>query len=81
MTPDAFPPADAVVRFMRRCVEAGVRFKATAGLHHPLRANYRLTYERAPRAASMFGYLNVFLTAAAFMSGGMSDADAVATAR
>ena len=45
VTPDAFPSAADVVRFMRRCIDAGVRFKATAGLHHPLRAEYPLTYE------------------------------------
>src|SRR6185295_13375622 len=37
VTVSAFPPAAHVVRFMRRCIDAGVRFKATAGLHHPLR--------------------------------------------
>ena len=50
---------------MRRCLEAEVPFKATAGLHHPLRADYPLSYEtNAPHV--MFGYLNLFL-AAGFM--------------
>lgn len=76
VTPDAFPPATLVVRFIRDCLRAQVRFKATAGLHHPLRAEYALTYDvNAPRGM-MFGYLNVFL-AAAFMASGLSDADAV----
>ncbi len=75
VTPDAFPSAANVVRFIRRCLDAQVRFKATAGLHHPIRAEYALTYEASPPRGMMFGYLNVFL-AAAFMRQGMSDDDA-----
>ena len=74
-TADAFPSASNVVRFIRRCLDAGVRFKATAGLHHPLRAEYPLTYEIAAPTGVMFGYLNVFV-AAALMRSGLSDADA-----
>ena len=71
----AVPPAESIVRFMRACLDAGVAFKATAGLHHPLRAVYRLTYDASGPTGLMFGYLNVFL-AAAFLAHGMSDADA-----
>jgi hypothetical protein len=74
-TVDAFPSATNVVRFIRRCIEANVRFKATAGLHHPLRAEYPLTYEVAAPKGVMFGYLNVFV-AAALMRNGLSDGDA-----
>jgi len=74
-TPDAFPSASIVVRFIRRCLEAGIRFKATAGLHHPLRAEYPLTYEVAAPRGVMFGYLNVFV-AAALMRHGLTDAEA-----
>jgi hypothetical protein len=74
-TPDAFPTAANVVRFIRRCLEARVRFKATAGLHHPLRAEYPLTYDAAAPRGEMFGYLNVFI-AAALMRNGLSDVDA-----
>jgi hypothetical protein len=63
------------VRFIRRCLEAGIRFKATAGLHHPLRAEYPLTYEVAAPRGVMFGYLNVFV-AAALMRHGLTDAEA-----
>src|SRR5262249_45167684 len=64
------------IRFMRACLNADVAFKATAGLHHPLRAEYRLTYEPAAPTGVMYGYLNVFL-AAALLADGLSDADAV----
>jgi hypothetical protein len=68
----AVPSAASVVRFMRACLDAGVAFKATAGLHHPLRAVYRLTYDDGGPTGLMFGYLNVFL-AAAFLAQGMND--------
>lgn len=77
VTPEAFPPAAQVVAFIRACIEAPVRFKATAGLHHPLTGEYRLTYAAdAPRHV-MYGYLNVFL-AAAGIAGGMPDDEAIA---
>ena len=76
VVPDAFPSAEQVARFLRGCVRAGVPFKATAGLHHPLRASYRLTYDDGAPTGLMFGYLNVFLTAG-LMANGLSDADAV----
>lgn len=64
VTPDAFPNPDHLARFIHICAAAGVPFKATAGLHHPLRAEYNLTYEpNCPRGV-MYGFLNVFLAAA-----------------
>lgn len=68
-TPDAFPRTQDLARFLEACVREGVPFKATAGLHHPLRAEYRLTYEPdAPRGV-MYGFLNVFLGAALLATG------------
>jgi hypothetical protein len=75
VTPDAFPTAEQVLRFLRACTEARVPFKATAGLHHPLRAEYRLTYADDSVRGTMFGYLNVFL-AAVLLRGGLTDEDA-----
>lgn len=55
------PPADRVAAFIHACAASDVPFKATAGLHHPVRAEQDLTYEdNAPRAV-MHGYLNVFI--------------------
>ena len=73
VTPDAFPTPDEIVRFLRRCMESGVTAKATAGLHHPLRGEFRLTYAPDAVRGVMYGYLNVFLAAAA-MSIGADDA-------
>lgn len=68
----AIPTPDHVLRFIESCVDNGVPFKATAGLHHAIRGRYPLTYERDARSAMMFGYLNVFL-AAAFCAAGSSE--------
>jgi hypothetical protein len=70
VTPDAFPHADDIVRFLRGCAQRNLPFKATAGLHHPVRGVYRLTYDSAALSGPMFGFLNLFL-AAAFMRDGM----------
>lgn len=77
VTADAFPPAAHVLRFMRACLAAGVPFKATAGLHHPLRAEYPLTYAPDAPRGTMYGYLNVFL-AAAWLGAGLPDDAALA---
>ncbi len=64
VTPDAFPMGTDVARFMIKCRDAHVAFKLTAGLHHPLRAQHRLTYAANAVVSDMFGYLNMFVAAA-----------------
>jgi hypothetical protein len=64
LTEDAFPTPESVAAFLRACKTNGVAFKATAGLHHPLRCVKPLTYERDAPTATMHGFLNVFLAAA-----------------
>lgn len=77
ITPDAFPPARDIAQFIIACHGNNLAFKATAGLHHPLRAVYRLTYEPDSVKGMMYGYLNVFLTAA-MVRFGMQEDEAVA---
>ncbi|HEY7330834.1 MAG TPA: hypothetical protein VH592_24550 [Gemmataceae bacterium] len=55
LEPSAFPSSDQVAAVLHGCLDSGVSFKATAGLHHPL-----------PRRddtiqARMHGFINVFL--------------------
>jgi hypothetical protein len=64
VTPEAIPAADLVARFLIACARAGVICKATAGLHHPVRAPHRLTYADDSATALMHGFVNVFLAAA-----------------
>lgn len=74
VTPQAFPSTLSLARFIHACVRAKVPFKATAGLHHALRAEYRLTYEEDSDTGVMFGFLNLFL-ATALVRKGMAEAD------
>ena len=74
VTQDAFPrPAD-LLRFLRATLDGAVPFKATAGLHHPLRATYHLTYARNSPVGRMFGFLNLML-AVAFLRSGMNESE------
>ena len=74
--PEAIPAVEDVAAFIRACAGRRLAFKATAGLHHPVRAEYALTYAAdAPRAV-MHGFLNVFL-AAAFAWHGRRDIEPV----
>ncbi len=61
---DAFPTAREVLAFLHTCRDARIRFKATAGLHHAVRGEYRLTYAPSPPNGLMFGFLNIAMTAA-----------------
>lgn len=68
-TADAFPTSAQVARFIARCLGHGVGFKGTAGLHHPWRNEYRLTYAPDAPRGMMFGFLNLLLATAALTSG------------
>lgn len=69
---EKFPSATAFARFIAACHLHGVKFKATAGLHHPLRGRYPLTYENDSEMSVMFGYLNL-LAATAFIHFGLPE--------
>ena len=63
VTADAHPGVEPLAAFIEACRNAEVPFKATAGLHHPVRA------EQASVGAKQFGFLNVFLGALLFHAG------------
>ena len=65
VTEESIPSPAQVAEFIWDCARAGVAFKATAGLHHPVRAEQRLTYAADSPRATMHGFLNVFLASAA----------------
>ena len=74
VTQDVFPRGPDLLRFVRATIDHAVPFKATAGLHHPLRATYRLTYAENSPMGRMFGFLNLML-AVAFFRSGMNESD------
>jgi hypothetical protein len=62
--PEMIPSVREVAKFIVTCAELRLPFKATAGLHHPIRAVYRLTYEVSPPRGEMHGFLNLLMAAA-----------------
>lgn len=78
LTPEAIPGAEQVAAFIATCAAAQIPFKATAGLHHPIRAEHALTYEPDAPQGTMHGFLNVFLAAAAAMEHGLDEQELAA---
>ena len=74
-TADAFPAPADVARFLAACITERVPFKATAGLHHPVRGEHALTYAPDSPLGTMHGFLNVFV-AAAWLANGADEARA-----
>ena len=77
ITADAFPTSTQLAKFIKACSDEDVPFKATAGLHHPLRGEYPLTYAPDSPMATMHGFLNVFI-AATFAQNGCSEEELAA---
>ena len=73
VTAEAFPTPAEVLRFLEHCAQCGVAFKATAGLHHPLRGEFAFTYAADSPRGPMYGFLNLFL-AALFLRAGHASA-------
>ncbi len=74
---DAFPDVVQVAHFIERCHHHLLPFKATAGLHHPLRGPARLTYDTKSASVWMHGFFNVALGAALHASGKITGAELI----
>lgn len=61
--PGTIPDTGSIAAFLRACRGAGVSFKATAGLHHPVRGEQPLTYEPGCPRDVMHGFINLFVAA------------------
>ena len=57
ITPELHPTPEELARFILACAGAEIPFKATAGLHHPLR------HHSEHVGCDQFGFLNVFIGA------------------
>jgi hypothetical protein len=64
ITPEAFPTSTQLCERILALAQAQIPFKATAGLHHPLRGKYRLTYQADSASTTMHGFLNVAILSA-----------------
>jgi hypothetical protein len=64
LTADAVPSAEDLAAFLCAAATRRIPFKATAGLHHPLRSMRALTYAVDSPRAPMHGFLNVLAAAA-----------------
>ncbi len=70
-TPASIPAPAELARFLGACAAAEVPFKATAGLHHPLR------HHASAVGAEEYGFLNVFVAGIAAASGGVGERELV----
>jgi hypothetical protein len=68
---DDYPSSRDVAVFLSTVLGSGCFFKATAGLHHPVR------HDNAAAGATMHGFLNVFFAATIFSSFGVSTAELI----
>ena len=76
--PQMIPSVAQVASFIESAQQHAVGFKATAGLHHPLRAEYALTYESNSPRGTMHGFMNVFAGACLVHHKRISSEDLVA---
>jgi hypothetical protein len=73
LTPEAIPSSEALAGFLSEAASRRIAFKATAGLHHPIRSMRPLTYATGGPCATMHGFVNVFVAAAFAWRGGQRD--------
>lgn len=76
VTPEAFPPAHTIIPLLQELIARRIPFKATAGLHHPIRSRHRLTYASDSVSGLMHGFFNL-LAAVTILHQGGSAADAL----
>lgn len=69
-TPELFPAPEELTQLLIASVSQGVPFKATAGLHHPFRGAFPLTYAADAAHFVMYGFVNVLLATAELSRGG-----------
>lgn len=69
-TPELFPAPEELTQFLIVSTTQSIPFKATAGLHHPFRGSFPLTYAPDAERFVMYGFVNVLLATAELSRGG-----------
>jgi len=64
LTPNAVPMPSEVAELLCEAATRRMPFKATAGLHHPIRGDHPLTYSADSPHAITHGFINVFVAGA-----------------
>lgn len=67
---EAFPAAKATAVILNALADRNIAFKATAGLHHPIRSRRPFTYEHDASSGMMHGFINLACAAVLLYSGG-----------
>ena len=73
ITTAAVPSSEAIAAMLTALAGRDLEFKATAGLHHPIRGSHPFTHEPDSETGMMHGFLNLFLAAADVYFGGTED--------
>ena len=68
--PEAIPSITDVAQMLKILADLRLPFKATAGLHHPLRSTQPLTYQPQSPTGVMHGFMNLSAAAALLYFGG-----------
>jgi len=75
---ETFPPPPVVAGMLETLITRRIPFKATAGLHHPLRSRHPFTYLPGSPAGLMHGFINLLCAVAILHSGGTAEDATVA---
>ncbi|MGD0521668.1 MAG: hypothetical protein ABSA48_10470 [Terracidiphilus sp.] len=67
---EAFPSTQVTANMLKAIADRRIPFKATAGLHHPVRSRHPLTNETDGPAGTMHGFINLACAAALLHFGG-----------
>ena len=70
---DVFPSAGSVANMLRWLAANRIRFKATAGLHHPFRSRHPMTCQPDSSMAMMHGFINLACASALVYFGGEAE--------
>lgn len=73
VVPDALPPVSEVVQTLKALADLRLPFKATAGLHHPVRSRRNLTYKEQSPHGIMHGFMNLMCGTCLLHFGGSSN--------
>lgn len=76
VTVGVIPGVEIVAAFMCACARGGLKTKATAGLHHAVRAEHALTYAPDAPIGMMHGFVNFLVAAMLALRGDQTEVEA-----